>query len=66
MPLGGTETPASQSVHTLQLAGNVAGNGGRVLVRARIAYQAGSGCTLELTVRSERADVPALIISAIA
>ncbi|SGY80461.1 BQ5605_C008g05393 [Microbotryum silenes-dioicae] len=65
-PLGGTEVPSSTSVHTLQLAGIVAGGGGRVLVRARMTYQSGNGVTMELAVRAEKEPAANLIIGALA
>lgn len=65
-PLGGTETPASNSVHTLNLSGLVCGEKGKVLARARMTYASGSGVTLELTVRAEQEESAQLVISAIA
>ena len=53
-PLGGTQTPASTSIHTLQLSGLVAGGGGEVLVRCRMAFLKGQGVTWELSVRAEK------------
>ncbi|SCV71073.1 BQ2448_3835 [Microbotryum intermedium] len=65
-PLGGTGLPSSTSVHTLQLAGIVAGGGGKVLVRARMTYQSGKGVTMELAVRAEKEPAANLIMGAIA
>ncbi|KAG8219412.1 coatomer subunit gamma [Butyriboletus roseoflavus] len=64
-PLGGTETPSSASVHTLQLSGLVAGGGGKALVRCRMTFSKGQGVTLELGVRAEQESACALIVSAI-
>lgn len=66
-PLGGTEDPASTSVHTLQLAGLVVGSGdaGKALVRCRMAYSKAEGVTLELGVRAEKQQACSLIVSAI-
>ncbi|GLB35747.1 putative the coatomer is a cytosolic protein complex that binds to dilysine motifs and reversibly associates with Golgi non- clathrin-coated vesicles, which further mediate biosynthetic protein transport from the ER, via the Golgi up to the trans Golgi network [Lyophyllum shimeji] len=47
-PLGGTESPTSTSVHTLQLSGLVTGGGGKVVVRCRMTFSQGQGVTLEL------------------
>lgn len=65
--LGGTEDPASTSVHTLQLAGLVAGAGGagKALVRCRMTYSKTQGVTLELGVRAEKEEACALVLSAI-
>lgn len=66
-PLGGTEDPASTSVHTLQLAGLVvsAGGSGKALVRCRMTYSKAQGVTLELGVRAEKEEACTLIVSAI-
>ncbi|KAI6031337.1 coatomer subunit gamma [Pisolithus microcarpus] len=64
-PLGGTETPTSPSVHTLQLSGLVNGGGGKVLVRCRMTYTKGEGVTLELGVRAEQERACALVVSAV-
>ncbi|KAG9313967.1 adaptin N terminal region-domain-containing protein [Chiua virens] len=64
-PLGGTETPSSPSVHTLQLSGLVTGGGGKVLVRCRMTFSKGQGVTLELGVRAEQESACALVVSAI-
>ncbi|KAF9225339.1 Coatomer, gamma subunit [Gyrodon lividus] len=64
-PLGGTETPASLSVHTLQLSGLVTGGGGKVLVRCRMTFSKGQGVTLELGVRAEQESACALVVSAV-
>ena len=65
--LGGTEDPASTTVHALQLAGLVAGAGGagKALVRCRMTYSKTQGVTLELGVRAEKEEACSLIISAI-
>lgn len=64
-PLGGTETPSSSSVHTLQLSGLVTGGGGKVLARCRMTFSKGQGVTLEFTVRAEQESACALVVSAI-
>ena len=64
-PLGGSETPASSTVHTLNLSGLVCGDGGKVLARARMTYASGSGVTLELSARAEKESAAQLVISAI-
>ncbi|KIJ66406.1 hypothetical protein HYDPIDRAFT_86985 [Hydnomerulius pinastri MD-312] len=64
-PLGGTETPSSPSVHTLQLSGLVTGGGGKVLVRCRMTFSKGQGVTLELGVRAEQESACALVVSAV-
>ncbi|KAJ7201310.1 coatomer subunit gamma [Mycena pura] len=64
-PLGGTETPTSSSVHTLQLSGLVTGGGGKVLVRCRMTFSQGVGVTLELGVRAEKQDVCQLVVNAV-
>ncbi|KAI6048037.1 coatomer subunit gamma [Pisolithus marmoratus] len=64
-PLGGTETPTSASVHTLQLSGLIAGGGGKVLVRCRMTFAKGEGVTLELGVRAEQESACALVVSAV-
>ncbi|KDQ14000.1 hypothetical protein BOTBODRAFT_175125 [Botryobasidium botryosum FD-172 SS1] len=63
--LGGTEHPASTSVHTLNLSGLVAGGGGKVLARCRMTYSSGTGVTLEMGVRAEQEQACKLVISAI-
>jgi coatomer protein complex subunit gamma len=65
--LGGTEDPASTTVHTLQLAGLVVGAGGagKALVRCRMTYSKTQGVTLELGVRAEKEEACSLIVSAI-
>lgn len=65
-PLGGTESPASTSLHTLNLSGIVCGGGGKVLARARMTFSSGQGVTLELNVRAEKPEAAQLVISAIA
>jgi coatomer protein complex subunit gamma len=64
-PLGGTETPASNSFHTLNMSGLVTGGGGKVLARCRMTFAAGNGVTLELGVRAEKEEAVALIMAAI-
>lgn len=64
-PLGGTETPSSPSVHTLQLSGLVIGGGGKVLVRCRMTFSQGQGVTLELGVRAEQESACALVVSVV-
>lgn len=63
--LGGTETPTSASVHTLQLSGLIIGGGGKVLVRCRMTYSSSAGVTLELNVRAENPEVCNLVVAAI-
>lgn len=65
-PLGGTENPTSQSVHTLNLSGIVCGGGGKVLARSRMTFAPGQGVTMELSVRAEQPSAAQLVISAIA
>ena len=64
-PLGGTESPTSNSVHTLNLSGLVSGGGGKVLARCRMTFASGSGVTLELAVRAEKEEAVKLIMAAI-
>lgn len=64
-PLGGTESPSSTSVHTLQLSGIVIGGGGKVLVRCRMTYSRGQGVTLELGVRAEKQEACDLVVAAV-
>lgn len=64
-PLGGTEQPTSNSVHTLNLSGLVCGGAGKVLARCRMTFQAGTGVTLELGVRAENEGAAGLVIGAI-
>ena len=63
--LGGTESPSSNSVHTLNLSGLVSGSTGKVLARCRMTFAPGSGVTLELAVRAEREEVGRLVMAAI-
>ncbi|KAE8211163.1 hypothetical protein CF327_g5069 [Tilletia walkeri] len=71
-PLGGSELPSSNSVHTLQLSGTVASGGGKggkgvaVLARARMTFEEGEGVNMELSVRADDAAAVELIIGAIA
>ncbi|KAG6878308.1 hypothetical protein C0993_008905 [Termitomyces sp. T159_Od127] len=64
-PLGGTETPTSTSVHTLQLSGLVPGGGGKVVVRCRMTYSQGAGVTLELGIRAEKQEICDLVLDAV-
>lgn len=64
-PLGGTESPTSTSVHTLQLSGLVMGGGGKVLVRCRMTFSRGEGVTLELGVRAEKQEACNLVLAAV-
>lgn len=68
MPLGGTESPASTSVHTLNLSGAVASPGKpiKALTRCRMTFAAGQGVTMELSVRAESDAACQLVMSAIA
>ena len=63
--LGGTEAPTSNSVHTLNMSGMVAGGGGKVLTRCRMTFASGSGVTLELAVRAEKEEAAKLVMAAI-
>lgn len=69
--LGGTDTPTSSSVHTLNLAGSVVGvNAGKaslqkVLTRARMTYSSAEGVGLELAVRAQSDEAVGLMMSAI-
>ena len=63
--LGGSQTAASTSVHTLQLSGMVAGDGGKVLVRCRMTFLKGQGVTLELGVRAEKQQACDLVLAAV-
>ncbi len=63
--LGGTESPTSNTVHTLNLSGIVSGGGGKVLARCRMTFAPGSGVTLELAVRAEKDEVGRLVMAAI-
>ena len=70
LPLGGTETPASNSVHTLNLSGlviptNDSEKSTKVLTRCRMTYSPGSGVTLELSVRAESEQGARLVMAAI-
>ncbi|WFC93701.1 coatomer subunit gamma [Malassezia brasiliensis] len=67
-PLGGTETPANPSVHTMLLAGRVARPTGMetVLARVRMMYQPSEGVTMELTVRAPSDEACQFVLSAIA
>ncbi|SPO42390.1 probable coatomer gamma-2 subunit [Moesziomyces antarcticus] len=68
MPLGGTESPSSTSVHTLTLSGAVANPGKPVkaLARCRMTFASGQGVTMELSVRADSDEACQLIMSAIA
>ncbi|KAH8916066.1 Coatomer, gamma subunit [Atractiella rhizophila] len=63
--LGGSDNPSSGAVHTLQLSGIVCGGGGKVLARCRMTFSAGSGVTMEMTVRGEKPASAALVLGAI-
>lgn len=63
--VGGSDTPTSTAVHTLNLSGLVCGGGGKVLARIRMTYQRGTGVTMELTVRAEKEAAMKLVIGAI-
>lgn len=65
-PLGGTESPTSAAVHTMNLSGLVVGGGGKALVRCRMTFQSGQGVTMELGVRAEQPAVAQLLVNAIA
>lgn len=67
-PLGGTETPANPSVHTMLLAGRVARTTGMetVLARVRMMYQPSEGVTMELNVRAPSDEACQFVLSAIA
>ncbi|WWC62701.1 uncharacterized protein I303_105298 [Kwoniella dejecticola CBS 10117] len=70
LPLGGTETPASNSVHTLNLSGlviptNDSEKSTKVLARCRMTYSPGNGVTLELSVRAENEQGARLVMAAI-
>jgi len=64
-PLGGSQTPSSASVHTLQLSGLVTGGGGKVLVRSRMTFTKGQGVTMELSVRAEKEAACNLVLAAV-
>lgn len=64
-PLGGSETPQSTSVHTLNLSGIVSGGGGKVLARCRMTFSRGQGVTLELGVRAEKQEACNLVLAAV-
>ncbi|ORX37310.1 adaptin N terminal region-domain-containing protein [Kockovaella imperatae] len=64
-PLGGTESPTSNSVHTLNMSGMLSGGGGKVLARCRMTFAPGSGVTLELAVRAEKEEAAKLVMAAI-
>ncbi|XAO21508.1 hypothetical protein I312_100261 [Cryptococcus bacillisporus CA1280] len=70
LPLGGTDMPTSNSVHTLNLAGLAVpiGDGeksSKVLARCRMTYAPGTGVTIELSVRAEVEEAARLIMAAI-
>ncbi|WFD24110.1 coatomer subunit gamma [Malassezia equina] len=66
--LGGTDTPSNPSVHTMLLAGRLAGLAGLelVLARVRMMYQPSEGVTMELAVRSSSDEACLFLLSAIA
>ncbi|CAO1634296.1 unnamed protein product [Sympodiomycopsis kandeliae] len=65
--LGGTDSPTSTSVHTLNLAGSVTGakQPAKALTRARMTYSTSEGVGLELAVRAENDAAVNLLMSAI-
>jgi coatomer protein complex subunit gamma len=63
--LGGTETPTSQTVHTLQLSGLLTGGGGKILVRSRMTFTKAQGVTLEVGVRAESQAACNLVLAAV-
>lgn len=65
--LGGTESPTSTSVHTLNMAGSVVGakKPANVLTRARMTYSASEGVGLELAVRADTDAAVQLLLGAI-
>jgi coatomer protein complex subunit gamma len=63
--LGGSETPASASVHTLLLSGLVAGGGGKVVARCRMTFAKDEGVTMELSVRAETEAACNLVLAAV-
>lgn len=70
LPLGGTDTPTSNSVHTLNLAGLAVPiaddeRSSKVLARCRMTYAPGAGVTIELSVRAEEEEAARLIMAAI-
>ena len=65
MPCENTESVKDQAtLHTLTLAGTFVG-GFAVLVRCRMAYESGSGVTMELCVRSTNEYASNVIANAI-
>ncbi|PWN45741.1 putative coatomer gamma-2 subunit [Ceraceosorus guamensis] len=67
-PLGGSETPTSTSVHTLNLSGYVVSSKGplNTLVRARMSFKSGEGVILELAIRAQDQSAVNLVLGAIA
>ncbi|MBW0529587.1 hypothetical protein O181_069302, partial [Austropuccinia psidii MF-1] len=69
-PLGGTENPTSNSVHTLQLSGILCENNekgsGNILVRIRMTFNSEQGVTMEMAIRAEKQKSVELVLSAIA
>ncbi len=67
-PLGGSESPSSASVHTLMLSGRVAlpKQAAKVLARCRMTFEAGSGVTMELSVRGDDEAAVNLVLNGIA
>lgn len=63
-PLGGTEHPTDQFLHTLKLSGLVAG-GGKVLAQCRMTYSPSRGVALELGVRAEAEKDAQLLLGAL-
>ncbi|KAL4398885.1 coatomer subunit gamma [Malassezia pachydermatis] len=66
--LGGTDTPANPSVHTMMLAGHLASPTGLdlVLARVRMMYEPSEGVTMELSVRAANDEACLFVLSAIA
>ncbi|KAG5940029.1 hypothetical protein E4U53_007690 [Claviceps sorghi] len=64
-PLEGTDVPINPSTHTLKLLGKTV-HGGRVVANVRMAFSSKSGVTTKITVRSEEANVAALVIASVA
>ncbi|MCJ1331338.1 coatomer subunit gamma [Thelotrema lepadinum] len=64
-PLDGTDVALSSSTHHLKLYGKSV-FGGKVAALVRMAYQAKSGVTMKITVRSEEEGLAALVIGSVA
>ncbi|KAJ6264068.1 hypothetical protein Dda_0209 [Drechslerella dactyloides] len=63
-PLEGTDVPLFTSTHVLKLFGKSI-SGGKVIAMVRMAYSTANGVTVQLTVRSEEADVGKLVANAL-